>query len=85
MGCSNQRRDSAMTSAKTKKKAEAGTTPPATKSAAPEWVVSMHEYHSRTGLYRAEDLDRVLGDPREQVGGETTGGPAISCRPSDED
>jgi hypothetical protein len=74
-----------MTSAKTKKKKiEAETAPPASKSAAPAWVVSMHEYHSRTGLYRAEDLDRVLGDPREQVSGETTGGPAISCHPSDE-
>jgi hypothetical protein len=74
-----------MTSAKPRKKAEAQATPPAPKGAGPEWVESMYEYHSRTGLYRAEDLDRVLGDPREQVSGETTGGPVIACRPSDKD
>jgi hypothetical protein len=33
------------------------------------WVSSMHEYHRRTGLYRADDPNRVLGDPRDQVSG----------------
>lgn len=31
------------------------------------WVTEMHEHFHRTGLYRAEDLQRVLGDPRESV------------------
>lgn len=34
-----------------------------------DWVIEMHAYHERTGLYRTEDLNRVLGDPREQVRG----------------
>jgi hypothetical protein len=32
----------------------------------------MHDYYQQTGLYRARDLNRVLGDPREQVVGEPT-------------
>lgn len=35
----------------------------------PEWVSSMHSYYQKTGLYRTHDLDRVLGDPRQQVSG----------------
>jgi hypothetical protein len=36
-------------------------------SGQPEWVIAMHEHFQRTGYYRAEDLQRVLGDPRESV------------------
>jgi hypothetical protein len=48
-------------------------------SKTPEWVVDMHDYHQKTGLYRAEDLDRVLGDPRDQVGGQTSNDVAYAC------
>lgn len=48
----------------------------------PEWVTSMHEHYSRTGSYRTEDLDRVLGDPRKQVSGETATD-LVACRPSE--
>lgn len=56
---------------------------PAAEMEGPSWVASMHEYHSRTGLYRAEDLDRVLGDPREQVTGGSPDDFVLSCKPSD--
>lgn len=53
---------------KPKKQAQRTMQPPIqTKSSESEWLASMHEYHRRTGLYRAEDLNRVLGDPRDQV------------------
>ena len=45
----------------------------------PEWVASMHEYHRRTGLYRTEDLNRVLGDPRHQVSGQACDDFALAC------
>jgi hypothetical protein len=38
---------------------------------APEWIVKMRAYREATGLYRAEDLNRGLGDPRIQVRGES--------------
>jgi hypothetical protein len=55
--------------------------PPSTKSEAssPEWVVSMREYHRKTGLYRAEDLNRVLGDPRDRVQIQPSGNVALVC------
>jgi hypothetical protein len=53
---------------------------PQPKGADPEWVVSMHRHYQRTGVYRAEDLNRVLGDPREQVSGETTDDITLACR-----
>ena len=36
---------------------------------APEskWVEEMHGHFRQNGLYRAQDLQRVLGDPREHV------------------
>jgi nicotinamidase-related amidase len=37
----------------------------------PEWVASMHDHYQRTGAFRAQDLDRVLGDPRKEVSGES--------------
>jgi hypothetical protein len=33
----------------------------------PRWVEEMHEHFRENGFYRAEDLQRVLGDPRECV------------------
>ncbi len=33
----------------------------------PEWVDSMHSFFGQNGFYRADDLRRVLGDPRDQV------------------
>jgi hypothetical protein len=41
--------------------------PPAAQSAQPDWVSSMQEHFRANGYYRAEDLARVLGDPRETV------------------
>lgn len=33
-----------------------------------EWVTQMHDHFGKTGTYRGEDLQRVLGDPRKSVG-----------------
>jgi len=33
----------------------------------PRWVASMQEFFQLHGYYRAEDVKRVLGDPRETV------------------
>jgi hypothetical protein len=33
----------------------------------PQWVSNMHAHYAKTGQYRSEDLQRVLGDPRSQV------------------
>jgi hypothetical protein len=44
---------------------------------APSW--DMHEYHQRTGLYRAHDLTRLLGDPRDQLVGEPADGMLVAC------
>ena len=35
--------------------------------AEPEWVEKMHEHYRQNGYYRAQDLERVLGDPREHL------------------
>jgi hypothetical protein len=32
-----------------------------------QWVQEMQEHFRRTGYYRAEDLQRLLGDPRSHV------------------
>lgn len=32
-----------------------------------QWVVEMHRFFAEHGYYRAEDLNRVLGDPRVGV------------------
>lgn len=37
------------------------------KSPPPQWVQEMHNYFRENGFYRTEDLQRVLGDPRESV------------------
>jgi len=36
-------------------------------SVPPKWVEEMHEHFRENGFYRAEDITRVLGDPRECV------------------
>lgn len=33
----------------------------------PQWVSEMHAYFWEHGFYRAEDLQRVLGDPKTVV------------------
>jgi hypothetical protein len=33
----------------------------------PQWVSNMHAHYAKTGQYRSEDLQRVLGDPRLQI------------------
>lgn len=35
--------------------------------AIPAWVQEMHEHFREHGFYRAEDLQRVLGDPTVRV------------------
>ncbi len=34
----------------------------------PRWVESMQAHFQQTGYYRADDLNRLLGDPRDAVG-----------------
>jgi hypothetical protein len=45
---------------------------------APKWVQEMHEHFRQTGAYRAEDLDRVLGNTRECVEVQIADGLAIN-------
>lgn len=33
----------------------------------PDWALGMFEHFHQTGAYRAEDIQRVLGDPNEGV------------------
>ena len=33
----------------------------------PQWITEMRDHFQKTGIYRAEDLQRVLGDPRDSV------------------
>jgi hypothetical protein len=33
----------------------------------PEWVREMIDHYRRTGSYRPEDLERLLGDPNKRV------------------
>ena len=42
----------------------------------PKWVAEMQDHFQRRGFYRAEDLERVLGDPRSHVRVKTTTDPA---------
>jgi hypothetical protein len=42
--------------------------------AAPEWVASMHSHFCQKGFYRAEDLVRLVGDPRDSVSVSISGG-----------
>lgn len=56
---------------KSAKRAAAAPVPPQTE-ATPGWVLDMYRHYSRTGFYRAKDLDRVLGDPRVGLEGESS-------------
>ena len=40
---------------------------PSTSLQSPHWVIAMHEHFQKAGYFRAEDVHRVLGDPRESV------------------
>ena len=40
-----------------------------------KWLAEMHEHFQRRGFYRAQDLQRVLGDPRTHVRVKTTTDP----------
>ena len=33
----------------------------------PEWVRKMKQHYAKTGTFRAEDLRRLLGDPKRGV------------------
>jgi hypothetical protein len=37
-----------------------------------EWVQQMHEHYRRAGYYRPQDLERVLGDPRQKFEGKAS-------------
>mgnify|MGYP007135464775 CR=1 FL=1 len=45
------------------------------------WITSMHSHYQQTGVYGAADLNRVLGDPRKQISGDSTDELALACRP----
>ncbi|HET8921209.1 MAG TPA: hypothetical protein VFN27_16235 [Xanthobacteraceae bacterium] len=45
----------------------------------PDWLTKMRDYYGQTGLYRARDLNRVLGDPRDQVVGKPADGLLVAC------
>lgn len=47
-----------------------------------DWVLDMHTHYMQTGVYRAADLNRVLGDPREQVSGESSDELEMTCHPA---
>jgi hypothetical protein len=34
----------------------------------PEWLKNMREHYTANGFYRAEDVHRVLDDPRNGIG-----------------
>jgi hypothetical protein len=53
--------------------------PPHTEHQAPQWVTEMRDYYQQTGLYRARDLNRVLGDPRDQVVGQPLDNSLVAC------
>ena len=33
---------------------------------APDWILAMREYYAKHGLFRPEDLRRLLGDPNQR-------------------
>jgi hypothetical protein len=53
--------------------------PPLPETRPPDWVSEMRDYYTRTGLYRAADLNRVLGDPREQIVGQPADDLLVAC------
>jgi hypothetical protein len=44
-----------------------GNAPAAEQQSAASWVSGMRQHFQQTGYYRVEDLDRLLGDPRQSV------------------
>jgi hypothetical protein len=50
--------------------------------ATPEWMRGMFEHFNETGTYRAEDIQRVLGDPRQGVQIPTAPSMEVSYRAS---
>lgn len=56
-----------MTTKKFPKKKHAPEKQASERSPLPQWVEEMHRYFRENGFYRTEDLQRVLGDPRESV------------------
>jgi hypothetical protein len=53
-----------------RQKKEPKPTPKAPATTAPQpapWVAQMVQHFQTTGYYRAEDLERLLGDPRDSV------------------
>jgi hypothetical protein len=61
------------------KKSAQNTSPLQAPAAPTPTIVSVQEHRQATGLFRAEDLDRVLGDPRTQVKGSTREDFALAC------
>ena len=45
----------------------------------PQWVRSMHVHFHEKGYYRAEDLARLVGDPRQSVSVSLSGDVSDSC------
>lgn len=46
----------------------------------PDWVRDMHGHFQAHGYYRPEDLQRVLGDPRDRVECVVMNDPQLACR-----
>jgi hypothetical protein len=44
------------------------------------WVTDMRAYYLRTGTFRTEDVQRVLGGPLEQVSGPEPTQFAMACQ-----
>jgi hypothetical protein len=51
-----------------KSKSRASSRVQSAEKSSPAWVESMQVHFRETGFYRADDLNRLLGDPRDAVG-----------------
>ncbi len=49
----------------------------------PDWIKSMREHYVRTGFYRAQDVQRLLGDPRKSFQGRPLDDLAMASRISE--
>jgi hypothetical protein len=47
---------------------------------APDWVTRMHKHYLKEGYYRPDDLERVLGNPRERLRIKTSDESVLSCK-----
>jgi hypothetical protein len=56
-----------MTPKKTRNPQNKAVPPVAEQHSAATWVSGMRQHFQQTGYYRTEDLDRLLGDPRQSV------------------